>query len=97
MYGAYWCSHCYEQKQKLGKEAMKYVTYVECAKDGLNSQTKTCKANDIPGYPTWKVRMLHRPTLRVRFLVLLLDALYEKRLHSLKTRLHPAPRNHFDR
>ena len=73
MYGAYWCSHCYEQKQKLGKEAMKYITYVECAKDGLNSQTKTCKANEIPGYPTWKVILLHQPTMLIWFLLILLS------------------------
>jgi len=55
MYGAYWCSHCFDQKQLLGREAMRYVDYVECAKDGENSQTKTCKAQQVPGYPTWQV------------------------------------------
>ena len=55
MYGAYWCSHCFGQKQLLGQQAMKYVKYVECAKDGVDSQRKTCLANGIPGYPTWQV------------------------------------------
>ena len=32
MYGAYWCSHCFGQKQLLGQQAMKYVKYVECLK-----------------------------------------------------------------
>ena len=55
LYGAYWCSHCYEQKVTLGTEAMKHITYVECAKDGENSQASVCKALKIPGYPTWEI------------------------------------------
>ena len=57
MYGAHWCSHCYDQKQTLGKEVFGqgYVEYVECSKDGLNSRTKVCKAKEIPGYPTWEI------------------------------------------
>jgi uncharacterized membrane protein len=57
MYGAYWCSHCYDQKQILGSPAFdRYVEYVECSKDGMNSQSKLCKAKDIPGYPTWEIQ-----------------------------------------
>jgi len=59
MYGAHWCSHCYDQKQTLGKQVFDktsgYVEYVECSKDGLNSQTKLCKEKEIPGYPTWEI------------------------------------------
>ena len=55
MFGAYWCSHCYEQKQRLGKEAYQNVQYVECSKEGLNSQTDMCKEKKIPGYPTWEI------------------------------------------
>ncbi|KAG7358403.1 vitamin K epoxide reductase family protein [Nitzschia inconspicua] len=56
MYGAYWCSHCYDQKQILGKQAFEsYVDYVECSKDGINSQTKLCKSKEVPGYPTWEI------------------------------------------
>lgn len=48
MYGAFWCSHCYEQKQTLGLEAYAQgVKYVECAKDGLNSQTALCKEKKV--------------------------------------------------
>lgn len=47
MYGAYWCSHCFEQKQRLGAEAMRLIPYIECAKDGENSQTGLCKANKV--------------------------------------------------
>merc|ERR1712238_346392 len=73
MYGAYWCSHCYDQKETLGKQVFdsdtstKFTTkstdtnlysleYVECAKDGYNSQTKLCKSKEIPGYPTWEIQ-----------------------------------------
>ncbi len=56
MYGAYWCSHCYEQKEVFGKEAFsKYLEYVECSKDGVNSQAPLCKAKELPGYPTWEI------------------------------------------
>jgi uncharacterized membrane protein len=54
-FGAYWCSHCYEQKQRLGKEAMANVQYIECSKEGLNSQNDLCKERGIPGYPTWEI------------------------------------------
>lgn len=55
MFGAYWCSHCYEQKQRMGLEAMQRIPYIECAKEGLNSQKALCNARDVPGYPTWEV------------------------------------------
>jgi uncharacterized membrane protein len=55
MYGAYWCSHCFEQKQRLGQKAMKLIPYIECAKDGENSKYDMCKERSIPGYPTWEI------------------------------------------
>jgi len=55
MYGAYWCSHCNDQKQTLGREAMNYVTYVECAGDGKDSRKDLCKEKNIPGFPTWDI------------------------------------------
>ncbi len=54
-FGAYWCSHCYDQKQRLGKEAMANVEYIECSKEGLNSQNALCKERGVPGYPTWEI------------------------------------------
>ena len=54
-YGAYWCSHCANQKETLGSEAFKLVEYYECAPDGLNSRRDACKAAGIQGYPTWQV------------------------------------------
>jgi len=57
MYGAYWCSHCYEQKQTLGKEVFSkdYVSYIECDKEGMNSKRSLCKERRVPGYPTWEI------------------------------------------
>ena len=55
MFGAYWCSHCYEQKQRLGKEAFANVQYMECSKEGLNSKVDMCKERKVPGYPTWEI------------------------------------------
>lgn len=60
MYGAYWCSHCNNQKQELGYEVVtgkQMFTYVECAKDGVDSQYSTCKAlkDEVPGFPTWEI------------------------------------------
>ena len=60
MYGAYWCSHCNNQKQELGYEVVKekqMFTYIECDKEGLDSQYSMCKGNkkNIPGYPTWEI------------------------------------------
>lgn len=55
MYGAYWCSHCFEQKEAFGKQAMKNIQYIECSKDGFNSQSALCKQEDVPGYPTWQI------------------------------------------
>jgi uncharacterized membrane protein len=55
MYGAYWCSHCYEQKERLGKEAFARVQYIECSQDGKNSQRSLCQERNVPGYPTWEI------------------------------------------
>jgi uncharacterized membrane protein len=54
-YGAFWCSHCYDQKQAFGKEAMGRIPYVECSKDGVDAQVALCKEKKVPGYPTWEI------------------------------------------
>jgi hypothetical protein len=51
MYGAFWCSHCAQQKAELG-DAFRFVTYVECSNSDY-SQNQTCKDALIEGYPTW--------------------------------------------
>ena len=55
MYSAYWCSHCYDQKQLFGKEAAKELTIIECARDGKNSQTELCVEKEIKGFPSWEI------------------------------------------
>ncbi|MFN9176388.1 MAG: vitamin K epoxide reductase family protein [Synechocystis sp.] len=54
-YGAFWCPHCYEQKQLLGKEAFEKVTYIECDPAGKNPQTQACVDAGIQSFPTWKI------------------------------------------
>ena len=55
MYGAYWCSHCRDQKQLFGKKAVSKLNYIECDAKGENSQTNLCVANSIKAYPTWEI------------------------------------------
>ena len=55
MYGAYWCAHCYDQKQRFGKNAFGKIQYVECDRYGADSQFKLCRQKRIPGYPTWEI------------------------------------------
>jgi hypothetical protein len=53
-YGAFWCSHCKEQKELFGKTAVKVLPYVECSTPDGTAQTSQCKEDGITGYPTWK-------------------------------------------
>lgn len=58
MYGAFWCSHCQEQKQMFGREAAKLLDYVECFPDGYRKGIKIAKAcadARIEGFPTWVI------------------------------------------
>lgn len=36
MYGAFWCSHCQEQKAEFGAAAQKDLPYVECYPQGYH-------------------------------------------------------------
>jgi glutaredoxin len=54
-YGAYWCSHCQRQKSYFGAAAAAKLPYVECAKDGENSQRELCRTKDIKVFPTWVI------------------------------------------
>ena len=55
MYSAYWCPHCHDQKQLFGKEAVKELTVVECAKDGKDNQYELCQTKGISGFPSWEI------------------------------------------
>lgn len=56
MYGAFWCPHCYEQKQLFGKEAFKSINSIECDPSGKNPQPAACTAAKIQSYPTWVIK-----------------------------------------
>ncbi len=54
MYGAWWCPHCQEQKEKFGA-SFEYAPYVECGIKGqTNGQSEVCKQDGIKHYPTWQ-------------------------------------------
>jgi hypothetical protein len=54
MYGAYWCPHCQEQKEKFGA-SFEYVPYFECGiKGDLHGQSQVCKYENVKHYPTWQ-------------------------------------------
>jgi glutaredoxin len=52
MYGAYWCPHCVEQKEILGK-SYRFV-YVECGVPGSHAESEECKALGVKLFPTWR-------------------------------------------
>ena len=54
MYGAFWCSHCAEQKEAFGAGAP--LPYVECFPEGYRKGVQmapACKAAKLEGFPTW--------------------------------------------
>ena len=56
MYGAFWCGHCFEQKETFGREAQAALPYVECYPNGYEgpqSIAPACKEANIDGFPTW--------------------------------------------
>lgn len=55
MYGAFWCPHCQNQKEILGREAFSKITYVECDSRGYNPGAAMCMKDNISGFPTWKI------------------------------------------
>lgn len=52
MYGAWWCSHCENQKDLFGS-AFESVNYVECS-TASRAMNQTCQDAGIQGYPTWE-------------------------------------------
>jgi len=54
MYGAWWCPHCQEQKEKF-RASFEYAPYVECGVKGdLKGQNPVCKDDGIKHFPTWQ-------------------------------------------
>ena len=54
-YSAYWCPNCINQSELFGKQAYNELNVVECARDGINSQTQLCIEKKIKGFPTWEI------------------------------------------
>ena len=54
-YSAYWCPNCLKQSELFGKRAYKELNVVECARDGVKSQTQLCIDKKIKGFPTWEI------------------------------------------
>lgn len=52
MFGAYWCTHCQNQKRSFG-DSFQYIKYVECALAVGNEPAQECKDAGIKVYPTW--------------------------------------------
>ncbi len=56
MYGAWWCSHCSQQKTDFGASWAEFATdggYIECSTQ-TRTQTQQCRDEGITGYPTWR-------------------------------------------
>ena len=52
MYGAYWCPHCADQKEILGK-SYRFV-YVECGVPGSHAEAEQCISQGVKLFPTWR-------------------------------------------
>jgi hypothetical protein len=52
MYGAYWCSHCADQKEILGRP-YRFV-YEECGVPGSHEEQKKCSDLGVKLFPTWR-------------------------------------------
>eukprot|EP00775_Hariotina_reticulata_P003062 gene3062-3342_t len=58
MYGAFWCTHCYDQKQEFGVQAMADFPYVECFPEGWKRGVKiadACEVASVKAFPTWLI------------------------------------------
>jgi hypothetical protein len=52
MYGAYWCPHCADQKERFGS-SFQYAPYVECGVKGSRAPAQVCVDAGVKQYPTW--------------------------------------------
>lgn len=52
-YGAFWCSHCQNQKALFGTSE-KYLPYKECSTSDGKKQIQACIDKKIATYPTWE-------------------------------------------
>ena len=50
-YGAFWCSHCQNQKAMFGSSA-DILPYIECSTPNRKTE-QACIDKEIKSYPTW--------------------------------------------
>ena len=55
MYGAFGVRIVMNKSRLWGRKHLPRLPYLECAPDGIDSQSKACKARKVPGYPTWEI------------------------------------------
>lgn len=65
-YGAFWCSHCKNQKKMFGSSE-KNLNYVECSTADGRGQLQVCNDKDIRSYPTWEFADGSRETGELSF------------------------------
>lgn len=63
-FAAWWCPHCYQQKQLFGQQANAEINRIECAEDGQNARPDLCQAAGINSFPTWEINGQLYPGLR---------------------------------
>lgn len=52
-YGAFWCTHCQNQKKLFGSSE-KLLNYVECSTPDGRGQVPACIDKGVTSYPTWE-------------------------------------------
>ena len=50
-YGAWWCTHCFYQKNLFGTEGGRELPYIECASDEAGKER--CQQAGVRAFPTW--------------------------------------------
>ena len=55
MYSAWYCSHCQNQKDLFGQDALKELTIVECANKGEFKFNDVCVNKQIEATPSWEI------------------------------------------
>ncbi|MBI5413274.1 hypothetical protein HZA42_02930 [Candidatus Peregrinibacteria bacterium] len=53
MYGAFWCSHCANQKKLFGS-SFSEINYIECDPRGPKPNPGLCLEKKIESFPTWE-------------------------------------------
>lgn len=52
LYGAFWCSHCQNQKKIFG-DSVKNINYIECSTPD-KKLTDACNQAGVNSFPTWE-------------------------------------------